>query len=585
MIVPRRPQSLSGFRLIPVVLLLSFSLSTGAVAASDRPATPAGDIDVPPGGDLQAALDQARPGDTIRLSAGATYTGWFTLPAKGGSEYIVVRTNTPDADLPPPGKRVNLAHVPLLAKVTANAGGSVFTAAQGAHHYRFLGLEISPSPGAFLYNVVTVGDGTEGSAADQPHDIVFERCYIHGDPAMGSRRGIAMNGRNITIADSRISDFKEVGADSQALAGWSGTGPFTIVNNYLEGAGENIMFGGADPAVQDLVPADISVRHNHFFKPLSWRIEDPSYAGTPWSVKNLFELKNARRVVIEGNVFENDWTMAQTATAILFTVRNQDGTAPWSQIDHVVFRNNIVRHTGSGLSVLGYDGNFPSQQTNNVTVRNNLLYDLNASTWGGFGAFVLMLNGTRDVTLEHNTVFQSQHVILADLLPNSGFAFRNNIAPHNDYGVFGSGRAPGNDSLAAYFPGADFRRNVIPGAPATVYPSDNFYPANLSDVGFVDSASGNYRLSDLSPYRNGGTDGTDVGADIGGVEDATCGVVNGTYCAPSSRPPSGFNWPFGTLRGIPWLAIFVAVAVSLAVLAFGLAKLRKGRTRAPPPAP
>jgi len=446
-------------------------------------------------------------------------------------------------------------------------------------------LEISPAPGAFLYNVVTVGDGTEGSAADQPHDIAFERCYIHGDPAMGSRRGIAMNGRNITIADSRISDFKEVGADSQALAGWSGAGPFTIVNNYLEGAGENVMFGGADPAVQDLVPADVVVRHNHFFKPLSWRIEDPSYAGTPWSVKNLFELKNARRVIVEGNVFENDWTMAQTATAILFTVRNQEGTAPWSQIDHVVFRNNIVRHTGSGLSVLGYDGNFPSQQTNNVTVRNNLLYDLNASTWGGFGAFVLMLNGTRDVILEHNTVFQSQHVILADLLPNSGFAFRNNIAPHNDYGVFGSGRAPGNDSLTAYFPGAEFRRNVIPGAPAAFYPADNFYPGTLSDVRFVDVAGGNYRLSGLSPYRNGGTDGTDVGANIDAVEDATCGVVNGTYCASSSRPPGGFNWPFGTFGGIPWLAIVMAVAVSLAVLAFGLAKRQKRRTQPPPPTP
>src|SRR5881409_364653 len=284
--------------------------------------------------------------------------------------------------------------------------------------------------------------------------ITFERCYIHGDAVAGSRRGIAMNGVNIGVYDSIFTDFKEVGADSQALAGWNGAGPFTIVNNELEGAGENLIFGGADPQVPGLVPADIVVRHNHFFKPLSWKVDDPGYAGTHWSVKNLFELKNARRSVIEGNIFENDWTDGQVGTAILFTVRNQDGTAPWSQIDHVTFRDNLVRHAGDGFDILGYDNNYPSRQTNNVTIANNLLYDLN-TTWGGWGAFALVLNGTDAITMNHNTVLQGGHVLIGDgAYPNTGFVFTNNISPHNMYGVFGSGRASGNSSLAAYWPGA-----------------------------------------------------------------------------------------------------------------------------------
>ena len=45
--------------------------------------------------------------------------------------------------------------------------------------------------------------------------------------------------------------------------------PFKIVNNYLEGAGENVMFGGADPRIKNLVPSDIEIRRNHFFKLLS----------------------------------------------------------------------------------------------------------------------------------------------------------------------------------------------------------------------------------------------------------------------------------------------------------------------------
>jgi hypothetical protein len=523
-------------------------------------------IDVGPSDDLQAVIDRAQPGDTIRLVAGATYTGTFTLPPKAAGDPILIRTNAPDTDLPPAGTRVRPEHFPLLAKVTAGSG-SVFIAAPGAHDFHFLGLEISPTPGAFLYNVITLGDGTE-SLAQQPRDIVFERCYIHGDPLAGSRRGIALNGRGISVLDSRLSDFKEVGADSQALAGWSGAGPFTIVNNYLEGAAENLMFGGADPSVAGLVPADIVVRHNHFFKPLSWKTDDPSYAGTHWSVKNLFELKNARRVLVEGNVFEQNWADAQSGFSILFTVRNQDGTAPWSQVDHVVFRDNILRHAGAGFNILGYDNNFPSQQTGNVTIRNNLLYDV-TDTWGGNGAFLQMLDGTSDVVADHNTVLQTGNVITGDGRPHTGFVFTNNIAPHNLYGVIGTNHGPGNDSLDVYFPARDFRRNAIPGASLTAYPVDNFYPAGLGDVGFINLAGGNYRLADSSPYRHSGTDGTDIGADIPAVERATCGAVNGTYCVAPN--PGGNGLPFGSLGGVPViliLAVIAVVAVAFAVIAW-----------------
>src|SRR6266700_6564662 len=128
--------------------------------------------------------------------------------------------------------------------------------------------------------------------------------------------------------------------------GWNGAGPFKIGNNYLEATGENVMFGGADPSIRNLVPSDIEIRHNHFFKPTSWR--------NVWAaVKNLFELKNAQRVFVEGNVFENNWAAAQAGWAVQFTVRNQDGRAPWSTIEDVTFRKNIVRTPGRGSTSWG----------------------------------------------------------------------------------------------------------------------------------------------------------------------------------------------------------------------------------------
>ena len=69
------------------------------------------------------------------------------------------------------------------------------------------------------------------------------------------------------------------------------------------------MFGGADPSIQNLVPSDIEIVGNHFNKPLAW--QDPQ----GYVIKNLFELKNARRVLVEGNVFENNWIGADRPAA------------------------------------------------------------------------------------------------------------------------------------------------------------------------------------------------------------------------------------------------------------------------------
>lgn len=49
------------------------------------------------------------------------------------------------------------------------------------------------------------------------------------------------------------------------------------------------------------------------------------------SVKNLFELKHAKRVLVEGNVFENNWADGQTGMAIVLKSTNQGGGNPWAQ--------------------------------------------------------------------------------------------------------------------------------------------------------------------------------------------------------------------------------------------------------------
>src|SRR5262249_32113922 len=153
---------------------------------------------------------------------------------------------------------------------------------------------------------ILLGSDDQGNAAtrlDQfPMNIVFDRVYAHGTATGNVRRIFQANSRSFALIDSYVGDAHEVGADSQAVAAWNGPGPFKIVNNYLGGAGETVTLGGAASLAAELMPSALESRCNKFYKPLSWKGTQPA-----WSVKNLFELKQMKRALVDGNIFENNW--------------------------------------------------------------------------------------------------------------------------------------------------------------------------------------------------------------------------------------------------------------------------------------
>ena len=495
------------------------------IKVETNPVAPAGRVlSVAAGDNLQTALERARPGDVITLQAGATFVGPFTLPRKHGDGWVTIRTSAPDPSLPPPDVRVDPSYAGVMPKLEAGSRAVIVTA-PGAHHYRFVGIEIRPKPRASLVNLVDLGTG-EPTAELVPSHLIFDRCYLHGDAETGTRRGIAMNSRHTAVVNSYLADFKAVGADSQAIAGWGGAGPFKIDNNYLEAAGENLLFGGGDPVIRDLTPSDIEIRGNHVSKPLRWKVGDPAFARVPWAVKNLFELKNARRVLVEGNLFEHNWAHAQAGFAIVFTVRNEDGGAPWSAVQDVTFVNNIVRRAGAGVNILGRDNNHPSQPTERLLIANNLFDEIDGARWGGPGTLFQILDGTAHLTIEHNTAFQQGAIIVAEGRPHADFVYRNNLTPHNAAGIAGTGTGAGAATLSTYFPGSIVAGNVIAGGRASVHPPDNFFPVSLEMVGFVNRAGGNYRLTAASRYRRVGTDGRDPGVDLDALTTAVHGAAN-----------------------------------------------------------
>lgn len=633
-------------------------------------------ITVSTGGDLQGAIDSAQPGDLILIQAGATFTGNFILRSKpSGGGWINIRSSA-YSQLPPPGTRVSPAQASLMPKILAAGSAPAFATEPGAHRYRLTGLEITVPPDATInYSVVAYGDGTETSPSQLPSDIILDRDYIHGSAFCHCKSGVRMNGIRLSVVDSYIAQFHGIGQEAQAIASWGSPGPLKIVNNYLEGAGENILIGGAYAALPGLVQSDLEIRHNHLAKPLSWmssvipapsgvssslayggslnpgqtyyyavgamgpidqfaapgligalspdqvvqptpagrsvtltwnavtygdstasrtpsqyvifRTTDPPSAGANrrwvfavfvppslqssyrftesgaslpawttgylpygyvWAVKNIFELKNAQRVWVDGNIMEGNWQNAQNGFAVLFTPRIEQGPngALMSQnrVQDVTFSNNIVMHAGSGINVLGADNLSPQSpnpiHTRRILVRNNLFLDINGPAYNNSRGWFLLVSdglpgGVSSLTLDHNTEFSSGAAAWISN-PQGQLNMTNNIFASGDT-FHADGIAVPDLVFNQDFQKVIFEHNAVLGGASNQFPAGNFFPSSIAAIGFANLAATDLRVISSSPLSRHASDGLDIGAIMQVLYPATVTTMTGQ----SSPAPTDFR--------------------------------------------
>ena len=517
----------------------------------------AGTISVPAGGNVQAAIDNANPGDTILLAAGATFVGNFVV--RSGKQDITIRSSASDALLPAAGQRTSPIYAPHLPKLQSTSTVPALRIMPGASYITLRHLQVLAS-GNGSANLIELGlvDSRQTTVAQAPHHLVLDRLLVDVPAALPQRRAIALNSAATRVLGCYLAGLKYAGADAQAIAGWNGPGPFVIENNYLEGAGENLLFGGSDPTIPGLVPTNIQIRRNHFSKPLAWK-------GSSWNVKNLLELKNAQDVVIEGNLLEYNWLAAQTGYAVLFTPRNQYGGNPSTVVQRVKFVNNWVRHVSSVFNIIGRDNEHPSQLTNDIDIRNNVFENVSKRTYGGDGR-LLLIDGGDNIRVLNNTSFNTGTAVYVWGHIVTNFVLENNIVNYGSYGIMGGNSSAGDPTIATWFPGAVILGNVMAGNPQSWnFPAGNSYPADWAAVGFVDLAGGNYRLASTSPYIAAGTSGTTPGANI----DAIAAAVGGAVSVSAQTAPCTFTvTPSSHTSPAPGDTFAVTVAASAASCAW-----------------
>ncbi len=675
-----------------VAAIAIFYCASLTVVAQTRPTLPQSQVDtafshapvtgrsiaVAAGQDLQAAIYNANPGDEIVLQAGGTWTGAYVLPDKGlQTSWITIRSSAM-ASLPAPGTRVSPGNAGNMPKIVADGPRAAFFFQARANHYRLIGLEITEQPKQWVnYGLILQGDPSDPNPADLPSYITFDRCYIHGQALGHIKFGWQMNGSYLAIIDSYVTEMHGIGQDTQALTGYMGTGPFKISNNFLEGAGENVQFGGAYDAIPNTTTADVTFTGNYLYKPGVWRTntivpppssltgyassggslpagtyyysaiaagtagtldqlpgqaqssrsneiavnvgggqnavalqwgeqsygdsldtrladnyvvlrsQDPPgassrnwvyYGVTPatgsttinftdtgsgarsgfneipryWTVKNLFEIKNGARWLVDGNVFEDNWAAAQNGFSILLTPRNETPFMPGNKVADFTFQNNVMRHVAGGINIGSEDDTQPasyaSQQipTARIAFLNNLFEDIN-STYNGNGIFFQAAAGVfpgqpalQDLILDHNTVFQTANIGDIDCCGSKfeTFTITNNIfGEASGYGWFVNGQGQSHTALTQAINNLTFTNNVWAGNPSAYQFAGNYYPTDLTQVGFVNyngGDGGDYHLTTGGAYTKLALDGNDPGANIDTINTVIAAATSGQSNAPGN---------------------------------------------------
>jgi hypothetical protein len=556
-------------------LLLAMASAVSAFGEMPVPALPKVHVDTawnpPTGGrdwrahtatEFQGALDSSSPGDTITLDAGTIYHGSFTVRAKANPNHLWIYIESSDlGGLPAPGKRVNpVTDAVKMPKIVTTDVTPAISISPGASNYRYVGLEVYststqgcdlrhvPRVNCFTYFLIDM-PAAQGKAL--PDSIIVDRCYVHGSDTQDVRAGVVANGTRVGVIGSYISDIHLSTSDSQAVRAYWTPGPIKVENNFLSATTENLMIGGAGGPDNPYVPSDIEIRNNHFFKPERWAAPGKTLPpAAQWSVKNSLELKNARRVLVAGNVFENNWVGKQRGFAIVLTVRTSD-SGNIAVVNDITIENNLLKNVASGFNTLERDDqcrfleapfcNNPGE-AKRWMIGNNLILLRSTKVPGGRRPRGLqVLPELTDAVFQHNTIVPAVGedcgesvyfgVTGASKWPLTQSDTHNlwitdNVFCRPPTGDFGG---QGTSGLMSYMGDPApleerFTGNVIlvPADSAPIsFPSGNL--VTRGPMRFVDPNNGNYQM--IVPKWTKTTDGKPAGVDAAALKAAVDNAV------------------------------------------------------------
>jgi hypothetical protein len=300
-------------------------------------------------------------------------------------------------------------------------------------------------------------------------DLIVDRCTLRGDPTVGAHRGIMVNGDGALILQCHVDQIFDIGRDTQAISGWDGTRNIVIEDCYLSAAGETVMFGGADSTSPERIPTAITILNSTLTK-------DPAWFSQGKQIKNALELKACIDFEMTDCVLEyGGISEGQGGYVILLSVRNQDGTAPWSTVQHVLIARCHARYGASGIKITGRDDGQASIPLDDVVLNEVAFTDMDPQglSGGGDGRGVCFVAAPDGVTLQNITLAGTNMgtSCYMDSPYSTQIAMRNVKLCESAYGMKLDSGGAGVPAWQAAMPASTFEDVSLTAAGASDYPA------------------------------------------------------------------------------------------------------------------
>lgn len=314
------------------------------------------------------------------------------------------------------------------------------------------------APGVMLNALNLVGKRKDSAIVSTGDGTSFIRVIMKGSDT-GQRRAILANSPNVMVRYGYIYGITH-DQDAQAILGFKGTKNLTVSDTYCEASGENIMFGGDDCKDEALIPQDALIDNCDLAKNTSWR------GATGITVKNLFEIKNGKRITVQNTRMKYNWVGGQVGYAIQVTVRNQNGGDPFACIEDALFDNVTVEDTAAGINILGSDSNNKSGTLKRLMFRKVKFLNVDPKAWGSSGIAyqIQMGRGSENVSFDGmdfggsnlSGIFQ----FTDPTFQHTKLSVKNSVFEEGAYGIH-SAEASGKDVLDKYAPGYVWENNTV----------------------------------------------------------------------------------------------------------------------------
>jgi hypothetical protein len=285
--------------------------------------------------------------------------------------------------------------------------------------------------------VVLLGDNdanTQNSVAQVPTGITLTRVVV---PTHRGKRAFEVNAV-ATLVDCEAHDvYATTVVDSQGIAIMNTPGPVSVLGGTFEAGSENIIVGGDSIKIPGNTPSDLLFDGVTLRKPLSWQTD-----GVNRNVKNLFELKAGRRVILRNSVLDGCWVASQTGYAFVFTPKNAN------LIEDVLVEDCTVRNVAAFVQLMGLDYNSVTPQATRSIVFRRVNFTVSRAQFGNngssLGVLATMTGGMRDVTFDTCVgTFDGTRIVTSDSNATYGqhgpLTIINCQMPTGQYGLMADG--------------------------------------------------------------------------------------------------------------------------------------------------